>query len=153
MFNQFHSRALTVVKCVNVYFCQNNFCVYYALLKHSTLPHQAAWNVSLPDISSTTAPTKSTAIIPAELQTHGACQGLKGPAHHVSQFHFYKATLSHIFIKKYSQSQRNIKAALSDFWTHLIECWRRTMCIMDFLMFSVQYALCFAFDKWGPNGF
>lgn len=110
-------------------------------------------NVSLPDISSTTAPTKSTAIIPAELQTHGACQGLKGPAHHVSQFHFYKATLSHIFIKKYSQSQRNIKAALSDFWTHLIECWRRTMCIMDFLMFSVQHALCFAFDKWGPNGF
>lgn len=48
--------------------------------------------------SLTSAPTKPTAIIPAELQAHGACQGLKGPAHHDSQFHFYKAVLGHIFI-------------------------------------------------------
>lgn len=45
-------------------------------------------NVSLSVTGLTTAPTTSTAIIPNELQSHGACQGLKGPAHHVSLFHF-----------------------------------------------------------------
>lgn len=54
----------------------------------------------------TTALTKPTALIPAKLQAYTPCQGLKGPTHRVSQFHFSKAELSHIFISRISNHRR-----------------------------------------------
>lgn len=79
--------------------------------------------------------------------------GIKGSSSPCLSISFLQGCAQSYFNSKYFQSQKNIKAALSDFWPHLIPCWCKTFYIMEFLMFSVQHALCYVFDKWGPNGF